>query len=425
MRPYPDVVRLALVMMILWLTYITFQILPLPTQLLHIISPHAADAYADLGIKNYGYISLDRGLTFVNLMHCFCYVSLFYLVITVGNSKDRIHKIIFVLLLTAVAEVAYGLAAEGTDLVFGIWRRAHETVSGSYPNRNHFAGFLEIVISLAIGLYLRNVLRSNSLIGVRSFRRLFVDCFSNKHLWLLACIVFMLFGLMRSASRGGVLSFCIALVTFSLFAMSNKVLRKRILKLLMLPVVICFIAVVATSGTFLTRLFQGGVSGRDFVWQPAIELAKDYAFLGTGVGTFQLAFPAYSPAPSQTWWHAHIDYLELFIEFGMVGFVIMMSGVIMVLVYIISSFFQRKSYDVVPVLFGVLLGVTSIGIHELSEYHFYIPANAAYFFTLLGIGVVISGFETKSKKGTSTPKQDVELIKKRVRKHRVRNHTHP
>lgn len=400
-RQFPHAVKTArypLFLLALWLGYLLFQIVPIPHSLLETISPAAARAYSMADAQTVlSSISVDRGMTFVGFIKCCTYVVAFFLVLVLVESRGRLKLLIWVIVITAVLESIYGLSSAGSKTIFGFWERAHDTVSGSYPNRNHFAGLLQIAISLNIGLLLNDLLKKQSSRSSFSIKDLFIDLLSGKQGMLVVIIVFMLAALMLSASRGGILSFFAALTLVAILSFKKKKLFKG-KSLLLLPSVIIIIAVVTTSVQFLLRLSTGGISGREYVWDPGLKMAADFGLFGSGLGTFQLAFPSYYSGPTQTWWHAHLDYLELFIELGAVGFFFLATAILFVIVILSRSFLKRKNNLVLGTLFGVLVGVSSILIHELSEYHFYIPANATYFFVLLGIGVVTTTIQTPKRK---------------------------
>ena len=44
-------------------------------------------------------------------------------------------------------------------------------------------------------------------------------------------------------------------------------------------------------------------------------------------------------------------------------------------------------------LFGVNVATTALLIHGLVDFNFHIPANAAYFFVLLGLGMAATSVE--------------------------------
>lgn len=407
-KPYrlPSAVKNAkvpLFLMGLWLFYLLLQIVPIPESLLMMMSPSSASAYNGLELASvYSSISVDRASTFSALIKSSTYVALFFLVLVLVKDQRRLKTLIWVIIGTAVVEVIYGMMSVGTVMMYV--KAAHHTVSGSYPNRNHFAGFMEMALSLGIGLFMIRYFGGNFSSTWRAKVRTFLDSIMGSQGITVIIIAILLIGLMLSASRGGFIAFTISFVSilaFALTAKGSKLAKDSKLKgdgiVLKLLVFVVFVAIALNSSEVFLRLTGGGVSGREFVWEPGLIMAKDYALFGSGLGTFQSAFPFYYPSLSQTWWHAHMDYFELFIEQGAIGFILFGSSTIAVLVIVFRSYLKRRNAFALGVLFGVLVGTISILIHETIDYHFYIPANAAYFYVLLAIGVVAASLRRRNR----------------------------
>lgn len=387
--------KIPLIFMGLWLAYLLLQVLPIPEMLLTTISPFSANAYNGLGLgASYFSISVDRAATFSEFIKGSTYVALFFLILVLVEDKNRLKKLIGVIIITAVVESLYGMMSAGPVAAFV--KASHNTVSGSYPNRNHFAGFMEMAIALSIGLFMTNYFseRSHSNKKIKSLA--LFDLIMGPQGLTLISIAIMLTGLMLSESRGAFIAFSISFIAVLIFTLLVKRSKLKGNNMVLIPLILVSItSIIFNSYEVLNRLIVGGVSGREFVWEPGFVMAIDYHLFGSGLGTFQSAFPYYYPTYSQTWWHAHINYLELFIEQGAIGFILFGSGTIAVFVIILRSFLQRRNNFSLGIIFGVIIGTTSILIHELVDYHFYIPANAAYFYALLAIGIVAASLKRR------------------------------
>src|SRR6516165_4337817 len=190
------------------------------------------------------------------------------------------------------------------------WLRTmqHEAYSfGPYVNRNHFAGFAELIIPVAlVPLILGKVRRE----------RLFLVV-----LFALMPIV----ALFLSASRGGIVSFAMQmLILFSLLLIRRVRSRHMIAGGL---VVLCAMMAVSWIGVQqVLERFSGmqitDVTGskhaamRGDTWR----LFLDHPLLGTGLGTLEIVFPPYdSLYDGRVVDHAHNDYVEALAETGVVG----------------------------------------------------------------------------------------------------------
>jgi len=66
---------------------------------------------------------------------------------------------------------------------------------------------------------------------------------------------------------------------------------------------------------------------RIIVWKDTYNLIKDFPTLGTGLGTYEYAFPKYKTIRRQVLYnHTHNDYLELMSDTGITGFFIVIAG---------------------------------------------------------------------------------------------------
>jgi O-antigen ligase len=118
-------------------------------------------------------------------------------------------------------------------------------------------------------------------------------------------------------------------------------------------------------------------------------MISDFWLTGVGPGAYQRGFTAYKDSALRPLFydHAHNDYLQLLGEYGAIGALIMTIIVGVVLVRLIRAFTKRGDIVVRGALFASLTGVTAMMIHSLVEFNFQIPANALYFWVLVGVGI--------------------------------------
>jgi O-antigen ligase len=165
--------------------------------------------------------------------------------------------------------------------------------------------------------------------------------------------------------------------------------------------VFLFILVLASYLLYLgitpviDRFLQTEVSNeqRLLAWQGVLSAFKDYPIFGSGLGTFQHIFKIYKPEGLYLLWeHAHNDYLELLLELGIVGS----------LIIAIFFFFQLKAIFKTPVegkdiyLHAAFISsVTTIAVHSVVDFNLHIPSNAILFFLISGIAVRFSRIRNK------------------------------
>ena len=239
---------------------------------------------------------------------------------------------------------------------------------GPYVNRNHFAGFAELLIPVAlVPLVLGKVRRE----------RLFL-------VGLFALIPIV--ALVLSASRGGIIGFVVELLV--LFAL---LLVRRIRSQYMLAggvLVLC--ALLAVSGIGVQQVVERftnhqvldvtlgkRASMRADTW----HIFLDHPYLGTGLGTLQLVFPPYETLyDAKIVNHSHNDYLETLAETGIPGGLCCVWFLAVLLIESLRGLKELgRSFGAALNLTG-LVGCSGLLVHSLVDFNLHIPANALLFF---------------------------------------------
>jgi O-antigen ligase len=239
---------------------------------------------------------------------------------------------------------------------------------GPYANRNHFAGFAEMVIPVAlVPLVLGKVRRE----------RLFLVA-----LFALVPIV----ALLLSASRGGIVSFAVQMLILFLLLLVRKIRSKYVIVGGL--VVLCAVMAVSWIGVQqVLQRFSGmqalevSTGKRTAMRQDTWRLFLDHPILGTGLGTFQMVFPPYdSLYDGKIVNHAHNDYLEALAETGLVGGLCCIWFLGVVLLNSLKGLAELGSSFGSALNLSGLIACSGILVHSLVDFNLHIPANALLFF---------------------------------------------
>jgi O-antigen ligase len=257
-------------------------------------------------------------------------------------------------------------------------RTIHEGVMpfGPYVNRNHFAGFAELIIPVAlVPLVLGKVRRE----------RVFLVA-----LFALVPIV----ALLLSASRGGIVSFIVQMVILFLLLLIRRIRGTRVL----VGGVVVLCSVMAVSWIGVQRVLQRfseiqsmEVTGskRAAMREDAWRLFLDHPLLGTGLGTLEIVFPPYdSLYDGKVVDHAHNDYVEALAETGVVGGLCCVWFLGVVLLHSLKGLAELGSSLGSVLNLSGLIGCSGMLVHSLVDFNLHIPANALLFFVSAHLAVV-------------------------------------
>jgi O-antigen ligase len=247
---------------------------------------------------------------------------------------------------------------------------------GPYVNRNHFAGFAELVIPVGlVPLVLGKVRRE---------RRFVVG--------LLA--ILPLAALLLSASRGGIIS--VGVEFFILIVL--LLLRRSIGKHAIAGAVVLVLALLMVSWLGVKQILARFASLQTLEVSEAKRASMrldtwhiflDHPLAGTGFGTLQTIYPRYETLyDGKIVNHAHNDYLEALAETGILGGLCCAS-------FLGILFLQGFARIQLPnTSFAASLHMTGLVAccgfltHSLADFNLHIPANALLFFLMALLATV-------------------------------------
>lgn len=137
-------------------------------------------------------------------------------------------------------------------------------------------------------------------------------------------------GLLMSASRGAWLALCIVGSAYGLWRLAGRLTERFRLNKLRQTRAILWVAAMAMIASVIVGVLSQTRYGPQFltlvqldrmdIWQNSLDLARDYAFTGVGLGTFEMAYSSYVMLlhVGHTV-HAHNLFLDIWLELGLIG----------------------------------------------------------------------------------------------------------
>ena len=314
------------------------------------------------------------------------YVLLYFLVVQQLKTVRRIIGLAFIIVLVGCGESLFGIFQylQGATTILGQATPNIGTVNATYFSHNHFAGFLILILPIALAL----LLSTTSL---------------EKKFFLFLLIGVMGAALVLSLSRGGLLSFMLAvtgafvcLCLKNLDALQENWRRYVLISVLLIGILAASVMFIGVSPLAHRSLLQTFLPSKELfeqeirfaIWRSALNLIKEFPLFGSGLGTFEFVFLRYAPPqiPQNTQaFYAHNDYLELWIEMGVIALLLVFWAIIRFYHQVLYSFFHQSDPVLTSLCLGGLTSVTAMLFHSFWDFNLQIPANALLFFIILAL----------------------------------------
>ncbi|HXX14468.1 MAG TPA: O-antigen ligase family protein [Candidatus Eremiobacteraceae bacterium] len=247
---------------------------------------------------------------------------------------------------------------------------------GPYVNRNHFAGFAEMVIPFA--------LVPLALGKVRRERMFLVSIFA----------IVPMIALFLSSSRGGIISFAVQMIILFLLLLVRRIRSKYVVA----GGVVVLTAVMAVSWIGVQQVlarfsgiqnFEVSTGKRTAMQRDTFRLFLDHPVIGTGLGTLEMVYPQYdSLYDGKVVNHAHDDYLEALAETGLIGGLCCFWFLAVLLLQALKGLASLGASFGSALTLSGLIACSGILVHSLVDFNLHIPANALLFFVSAHIACV-------------------------------------
>ncbi len=314
------------------------------------------------------------------------YGMVFWTLLRAACDPARAWGFLRLIALWSAALALYGLAtaALGVNPILG--ESASPVVSASFVNRNSYATYAVFGLIANLAVFLRVQETSGRAGGARHRRaREAIERFLGGG-WLYgAGVLLCLAALLATQSRAGALAGLAAILTFAA-VQRGPAAGSRKFAWLAVAVVFGF-ALVALSGGLAARLMASGAESPRFAIYPRIvEAIRERPLLGHGLGAFRDVFRAHVPpeAAQADWELAHNSYLENALELGLpAAGLFYLALLILTGVILRGALVRRRNRSFARVALACL---AAAGFHALFDFSLQMPAVAALFAAILGLG---------------------------------------
>jgi O-antigen ligase len=402
-----NILKVPIALLALFLLLILFQMIALPSGILQIISPKTFALRSDLSLEPSASsfpVSFFPFLTQIEFSKWLTLVGLFIFLLSwkTLEQSDRTKKQLLIVVMTVgVWESLYGMFEffSGHRHILHVEAEAMvSAVTGTFINRNYFAGYLLMVIPLSVGfLFSREAARTGRFMGWRHW----VSSLDGKTLLIGFSVIVMILGLLFSASRMGIVSLLLAFTLISL-SFRNPWKERTFSRgsILILGLAILWAAWIGLDAV-INRFFTASedLEGRWEIWVNTFQIFKDFPMFGSGLGTFIQVFPMYRSFHIQGLVsHAENDFLQMASEVGVIGLGLL--SVLFFYLFLKALSGIRSISESEPgryIAIGGLVGILALMFHSVVERNIQVPANAFLYTFIFALVLRIAPIRKEEK----------------------------
>ncbi len=393
-RPTGAPVRFPVIVPFILIALVLMQILPLPVSIAPALGIRAADppGHSLFTISAAPYQTVSQLLMLVTC------VTAFYLVLMLCQEQKARKRLVLGLLTIGMFEAFYGLVQylTGWQQIFAYVKKFYlQEATGTYINRNHYAGLLEMILPFAVIMALHKVwtLRRKVPDEPNRTKKILASMeFPFLALWIFVAAV-LFAALVLSRSRMGIISALVSLIAiFARAETSSLPTRTRIATGVLFLLGIVGLSVWIGSDPVITRFEtladQYNHPGQDrlSIWRDTLHLIRRDPLLGSGFGTFAVVYPSVQTAfLSHLVDYAHCDYLQIAAELGVPGGILLFGAIFWILGRTVRHCSRACGEHDKAISLACLGSITAILLHSLADFNLYIPANALVFAIVLAL----------------------------------------
>lgn len=323
-------------------------------------------------------LTLDVGASVETLIVGVATLCFIVMLLVETRTNQQLHLLFCVIVLMTVCQAFFGvwsLVSHADTLLFFDKIYYLDRATGTFVNANHFAAFLALGLNLAIASLL-----------TRSME--------NHRQWVIIGGIFMIIGLLVSQSLGAIAGFCMSIVMFFVVHMSYLSgtpprYNRWLIAIAGLIFVVATLSFVPAE--IVLRELAGlehSISRRISLWASTWSMFVSYPIAGIGGGAFYSVFPAFRnlQTGSNIYHHAHNDYLEFLVEYGLIGAMLLAWFLVKI---------TKTNWSAVLAMTGLqrtfglasLACLAGLAIHSIVDFPLQILGYSLYFLVIVCVNL--------------------------------------
>ena len=341
----------------------------------------------------YTLYSIDYVVSRNFLFYLISYLIIFFLVVQAVSSKE-VGKLAVVVLGLGILTSLYGLyqyfwgfraiigkigqagLADTSSLMGEISGRLEGgRIFSTFLLPSHFAAFLGVTIPVGMAFVLTH----------KGWLR---------YLLFLAVAV-QLFALYLTKSFSGWLSLIIACGCFAFIYLGyiKKVKARYLISclgaLLLVLALIFAVLSITRHDNPLAAIRNNPMMLRTLNWGTTIEMIRDNPWIGKGLDTFGIIYPAYQRGNVNVIHHAHNTYLQLGVEMGIIGTMVFLWFACWWSLRTVRIVKATKDKKLRTWAAALMIAGMAFFIHHAFDFEFYLPSVTLAGFTVLALAIAV------------------------------------
>ena len=388
-----------------WVALGFVQLVPLPQTVLAWIAPSSLEYWRNAGAEGFLPVSLDPTTSLMASVESLALVALLALVLLITSTWRRLMLIAMLMVAVGTLESIFGICvgiARASGLLENVALARATGISGTFDSPNHFAGFVTMTLALSIGLTLLRPVWHEEEMGTMHPRLItIVDLVLSRRSSLIVAQTLMLTAIVWSGSHAALFALAVGLAV----GLGVALLRRRAPGTVTTLATLAFAFSVAMftwgfATVKATSADEGLETDRGAIVQASWQAVRRQPVLGFGAGTFSQVLPAFKDEriDMSEYLHAYNDYLEEFVERGVLALCMLAPAMLVGLGIIAIALRRRRGRRARALLTGCVIGLVALLVHGLYDFSLQIPANALYFMALLGIGLKAAWLENEAER---------------------------
>lgn len=387
-------------------------------QLLPLRDPQTAGALQIPAVKT---LSLDPYSTRFVLVQVTALLIYFAAVLVFTDTPHRLRLLVRTIIIFGFFLALFGLTQSFTSPTRVYWVRElnQSTAFGPFINRHHFAGYMELIIALPLGLLFAGSVEKEK-----------------RFIYLFAAGL-MGVALIMTNSRGGIISLTAEIIFLAMITgigkrhgeshHSGEARRHGFVgaarrALLAVGLIVALLGgVILLGGENALGRFVGSVdsddptTGRAHFWSVTVDIIKANPLIGTGLGAFGVVYTSYDTRNGRDRLEqAHNDYLQVLSDGGIVGAIL---GVAFIVLLFRLGFKRLQSRDKFRsgVALGALSGCFAVLVHSFFDFTLHTTANALLFLVVAALATMngrVEEVHSKRRRRRHTASGEAQRLEK-------------